>query len=123
MKKKILIIEDEETLLSVLSKKLEKEGFQVVKAKNGEEGLSVFVKEQPDLILLDIIMPVMDGMEMLKRLRETEKGKDVPVVILTNLSEAGKTAEALEQGVFDYLVKSDWKLADLVEKIKQRIKS
>lgn len=120
-KKTILIVEDDKQLNEILSKKFIKEGFRVLNAFNGEEGLGIYMKENPDLILLDIIMPIMDGVEMLRKVRRKEDGKHVPVIVLTNLSEADKTAESLEHGVFDYLVKSDWKLDDVVMKVKERL--
>lgn len=117
--KRILIVEDEPSLLTILVDKLNREGFSCLEAKNGEEGLKVALREHPDLILLDIIMPVMDGMTMLYELRKDPWGKDAKVIFLTNLSEAEKVAESLSQGVFDYLVKSDWKLEDIVIKVKE----
>ncbi len=116
---KILVVEDEASLLRALSDKLTREGFAALEAKNGAEGLEVAWREHPDLILLDIIMPVMDGMSMLYELRKDQWGKDVSVILLTNLSDANRVAEALRLGVFNFLVKSDWRLEDLVKKIKE----
>jgi len=121
MKKKILIVEDESSLLSALVEKLTKEGFETLEAKNGEEGLVMAKKEKPDLILLDIVMPVMDGITMLKQMRNSDWGKEIPVIMLTNLSEDDKVDESLENGAFEYLVKSDWKLEDVVKKIRIRL--
>lgn len=120
--KKILVVEDEISLLQALILKLKKEGFHVLSARNGQEGLEVAGKEHPDLILLDIIMPVMDGMTMLKKLREDPRGKDVPIIILTNLTGSDKVADALENESFDYLVKSDWKLEDVVKKVREKLR-
>lgn len=120
LSKKILIIDDETDLLQVLTDTLTSEGFSVLGAKNGEEGLALALKEHPDLILLDIIMPVMDGMTMLYELRKDPWGNSVPVILLTNLSDAERVAEALRLRVYDFLVKSDWKLKDLVTKIKEK---
>lgn len=119
--KKILIVEDELPLSTVLSEKLTLSGFFVTQAKNGVEGLDMALKNHPDLILLDIIMPKMDGMEMLSKLRADEWGKDVPVIILTNLSEAGKVADAVVHGVHDYVVKADWTLDDVIKKINLKL--
>lgn len=116
------IVEDEVSLLEVLSDKFVKEGFNVLQAKNGDEGLKVALAEHPDIILLDIIMPVMDGMTMLKKLREDSWGKDAKVIILTNLSDNEKTAQALDGGSDDYLVKSDWKIEDVVKKVEEKLK-
>lgn len=120
-KKTILIVEDETSLRNALRDKLAREGFAVLEAKNGEEGLEVALREHPDLILLDIIMPVMDGMTMLARLREDAWGKEAKVIILTNLSESEKVSAAMAAGMFDYLVKSDWKIEDVVAKVRERL--
>ncbi|MBI2099267.1 response regulator [Candidatus Uhrbacteria bacterium] len=120
-KKKILIIEDEPAVYKALSDRLIKEGYETVIATDGAEGLQKAIKCKPDLILLDIILPVMDGMTMLKLLREQSFGKKIPVIILTNLSNGGMTAEALEQGAFHYLVKTDWKLGDVIKKVNDEL--
>ncbi|OGH71913.1 MAG: hypothetical protein A3G00_00140 [Candidatus Magasanikbacteria bacterium RIFCSPLOWO2_12_FULL_43_12] len=120
-KKTILVVEDEISLLNALCDKLTRENFAVLEAKNGEEGLEVALREHPDLILLDIIMPVMDGITMLKKLREDAWGKNAKVIILTNLSDNEKVAEALEQKSQEYLVKSDWKIEDVVAKVRERL--
>lgn len=121
--KKILIVEDGPTLLSILVDKFTQEGFKVFVAKDGQEGLSSALKNHPDLILLDIIMPVMDGMTMLYELRKDPWGRSVQVILLTNLSDAGKVSEALAQGVSDYLVKADWKIADIVKEVNEKLMS
>ncbi len=120
-KQTILIVEDDIPELNALRDKLINEGFSTFEAKNGEEGLGVALLQHPDLILLDIVMPVMDGITMLKKLREDEWGKGVKVIILTNLSDVEKVSEAIMQGSHDYLVKSDWKLEDVVIKIRERL--
>lgn len=115
------IVEDEEPVLNVLSSRFEKEGFEVIRASDGEEGLKAALEHQPDLILLDLLMPRMDGISMLKKLREDDWGKNVPVIVLTNLNDADKVASATEGGAFDFLVKADWKLEDLVKKVRQKL--
>jgi len=120
-KKTILIIEDERSLREALRDKLTREGFSTLEAKNGEEGLDVALREHPELILLDIVMPVMDGMTMLKKLREDAWGKNVKIIILTNLSDIEKIADSVKNEVYDYLVKTDWKLEDVVTKIRERL--
>ncbi|MBT3538876.1 response regulator [Candidatus Parcubacteria bacterium] len=121
-KKKILIVEDEKSLLEALKRKFSSEKFAVFEAKNGEEGLEMALKEHPDLILLDIVMPKMDGITVLGKLREDSWGKDAKVIILSNLSDATKVSEASKQGSFDYLVKSDWRIEDVVKKAKEILK-
>ena len=105
-----------------ISAKLKKNKFKVLAAGDGKAGLDIALAEKPDLILLDLLMPVMDGIAMLKRLRADSWGSDVPVMVMTNFSEVDKTAEAMEYGVRDYLVKSDWKLEDIVRKIDEKLK-
>jgi len=120
-KKKILIVEDEEALKMSLRRKFTGEGFEIVEASDGEEGLKVAEAEKPDLILLDIVMPVMDGMTMLKKLRQKKFGQDMPVVLLTNLADTDEVNQAMELNVFDYLVKSNWDIEDVVVKVKDKL--
>jgi DNA-binding response OmpR family regulator len=121
IEKTILIIEDDAVLLWALAKTLSTEGFIVHKATDGEAGLELAVREHPYLILLDIIMPKMDGLTVLKKLRTDQWGKNVPVIILTNLS-AADTAKDIGNKSQEYLVKAEWKLTDVVEKVKKRLK-
>ena len=120
-KKTILIVEDELDLCQILKKKFEYEGFNIIEAHNGEIGLNIALKEHPDLILLDIIMPIMDGMTMLKKLREDKWGGHVPVIILTNLNETKKVSEGIENDVYSYLVKSNWELDDIVSLVRKNL--
>ena len=124
-KKKILLllVEDEASVRHALSDKLKREGFEILEAKNGKEGLAVSLKEQPDLILLDLVMPRMDGLEMMRKLRkENEWGESVPIVILTNLAATDEItwAIAADEPVF-YLVKSEWDIDKVVEKVKEAL--
>ena len=118
-KKKILLIEDDAGLRKPLTEKLSQEGFEVLEATDGDLGLELAFSEHPDLILLDIVMPNMDGIAMAKRLRDDRWGKDVPVIIISNLSGMEKVEEVLKIGIFDYLVKSDVSLADIVQKVRE----
>ncbi|OHA47658.1 MAG: hypothetical protein A2806_03510 [Candidatus Terrybacteria bacterium RIFCSPHIGHO2_01_FULL_48_17] len=120
---KILIVEDEDLIAQSLIMRLEKEGYEALRAENGFEGLRAAIKNKPDLILLDILMPQMDGLAMLKKLREHDWGKNARVVLLTNLDDVENIAQAAEYGVADYLVKSDWELDDVVQKIKDKLAS
>lgn len=119
--KKILIVEDEKPLKMTLKRKFESEGFKVIEASDGEEGLKVTEKEKPDLILLDIVMPVMDGMTMLKKLRQEKFGQDMPVILLTNLADTSDVNKAMDLGVFDYLVKSNWEIAEVIRKVREKL--
>jgi len=120
--KTILVVEDEAPLRGALSDKLKRAGFFVLEARNGEEGLEVATREHPDLILLDVMMPVMSGMAMFKQLREDAWGKNAKVIMLTNLNDPENIAGAMEQGSYDYFIKSDWKIEDIVEKVKDNLK-
>lgn len=120
--KKILIIEDELPMLKALSDKFAREGFSVLEARNGEEGLNLALKTKPDLIILDLFMPVMDGKAMMVKLRQDEWGKKVPIVILTNLNPDDKTLnEIMASGPSYYFIKSKWQLEDLTEKVKKEL--
>lgn len=118
LNKTILVVEDEISLLKALEDKFTLEGFDVIKARNGEEGLEVALKNHPDIILLDIVMPKMDGITMIKKLREDAWGRDAKIILLTNLSSPEAITEAIQHNVFDYLVKTNWKLESIIEKVK-----
>lgn len=120
-KYKILIVEDESALSKVLEDKFEREGYDVITANNGEIGLDKALSDLPDLVLLDIAMPVMDGLEMLRILREDKRGRDLLVIILTNYGDMEKFAQAKDLNVVDYLVKADWGMRDVVDKVREAI--
>jgi DNA-binding response OmpR family regulator len=122
MAKKILIVEDEATLNKALLEFLTGEGFEILSALDGEKGLEMAKKELPDLILLDIILPKKDGYEVLDEIRKDEKTKNIPIIMLTNLESQEDILKALEKGATTYLVKSDYKLEDIVKKIKETLK-
>jgi len=115
---KILVVEDEEILLTALKEELGSGGYDVGGAVDGQDGLDKVKTFKPDLILLDLVMPKMDGMEMLQRLKGSAEMRDIPVVILTNLSDYERISEALSLGAMDYLVKANYKLEDLLDKVK-----
>lgn len=118
--KKILIIEDELAYSKLLSDQLTEKGYRIIEAVNGKQGLEIAKKENPDLILLDIRMPVMDGMTMLGLLRKEEWGKNIKVVILTNLEPDDKiVGRVATTEPSYYFVKSDIQLTDLLTKIKE----
>ena len=114
-------IEDDALLRKVLHDKLVLEGFGVLEANNGEEGLAVALERHPDLILLDILMPKMGGLAMLKKLREDEWGKTARVIILTNYDDVEKIADALGNRVFEYYLKADTPLDELIRKVKENL--
>lgn len=120
----ILIVEDEVSLRHALRDKFVREGFIVLDAKDGELGLALALKEEPELILLDMMMPKMDGMAMLTALRAASSwGSQVSVLLLTNLGSDDKLAmkEITEDPHAQYLVKSNWPLGKLVEKVRETV--
>ena len=124
IKKTVLIVEDEASYQQLMKDRLTKEGFNVLQAKNGEEGLALALDRQPDLILLDVVMPKMGGMEVLRKLREENKwGQSVPVFILTNLSsdDEERINDVTELLPTYYLEKTKATLAEVVSKIKDKL--
>lgn len=119
--KTILIVEDEKSLREAITDILRLKKFNPLEAKDGKEGVEMALAKHPDFILLDLLMPVMDGMTALKKIREDAWGEKVPVIILTNLSA---TKEQLVEDMvthkpMHYLIKSDWKIHDVVKKIEE----
>ncbi len=102
----ILIIEDDPWLIRMYEEKLAREGFRVLKAVDGEEGLKLALEHKVDLILLDLLLPRVSGFEMLARLRQDESGKNIPVIALTNVAEVTEREKVLELGAKEYLVKA-----------------
>ncbi len=117
--KTVLIIEDEPSQLELLAETFEEIGLIVILAHNGEEGWKFAQKEKPDLIILDILMPKIDGITLLKKLRQEPWGQAIPVIILTNLSTTETINVAQQQKVNEYLIKTDWKIEDVVKKVKR----
>lgn len=121
-KNKILIVEDEEAILRSLSDHFRRLGYELAVAHDGEEGMRKALEFKPNLILLDIIMPVMDGISMLKKMKENSELQRIPVIILTNLDSNEKVAEAIESGGTQYLIKANFDLEDLEKKVQEIIK-
>ena len=115
---RVLIVEDETVLRHVLADKFGRQGFVVSEAKDGEEGLKIALNEHPDIILLDLIMPKLDGLSMVDQLQKDAWGKQVPVLVLTNLSDLHTVDLARARGLFNYFVKSDWSIDDLIKKTR-----
>lgn len=114
----VLFIEDDTLLLKMYKTKFENEGFRVLTAKDGEEGLSMAKNQNIDLVILDIMMPVLSGLDMLAQYRQDPKGKSVPVIILTNLTREDEMKRARELGVKEFIVKADYTPSEVVRKIK-----
>lgn len=119
--KKILFIEDESALQKTFGEVLTKEGYEMISALDGKTGLRLAKEKKPDLILLDLILPRMHGFDVLKELKEDEKTKDIPIIILTNLENAEDIQKALELGARTYLVKANYTLEEVIRKVKETI--
>lgn len=125
MTKKILIIDDDKIFSKILRDTFaaERAGqYELVVAFDGEEGLKQALEGKPDLIMLDLIMPKLGGIEFLKKLRADERGKDVPVLVETQLSDMEKMSEGMELGVRGYIVKSDYSIEDILRQVDDVLK-
>lgn len=119
MKRKILIIEDDGFLASIYAQKLELEGFEVAFATNGEDGLKLAQKDKPDLILLDLLMPQMDGFEVLEKAKADPAIKDVKVLVLSNLGQKEDVDRCMKLGAAGYLIKAHALPEETVKRIKE----
>lgn len=115
--KKILIIEDDTTLLELLKERLEKKGYDVIFEKNGRNGLFTAKHEMPDLTLLDIMLPEMDGISVLKEIRKDDATKSLPVIVISNSGQPVEIEEIKSLKVFDYLIKTEFNPDELMQKI------
>ncbi len=116
--KKILLIEDDSLIVKIYTTRLVADGFKVLSAGNGEEGLRIAEQERPDLILLDIMMPKMDGFSVLETLRRHDVLKQVPIIVYSNLAQESEMKRALELGANEFIVKANISPTELVNKIK-----
>ncbi|MBI4099228.1 response regulator, partial [Candidatus Parcubacteria bacterium] len=116
-------VEDDPVLQQTFTDFLKSEGYAIVSALDGLEGLKAAQSEEPHLILLDLILPKMDGFEVLQAIKADEKTKDIPVIVLTNLEGTGDVERALELGATTYLVKANYELEDILTKIKSVLPS
>lgn len=119
--KTILLVEDDEFLAELYATKLNLEGFEVLLAADGEKGLKMVKESKPDLVLLDIILPKMDGFEVLANMQQDKEIKSIPVILLTNLSQKDEVKKGLDLGAKDYLIKAHFMPSEVVKKIKQTI--
>lgn len=120
--KTILLIEDEPTLQKAFGDVLDKAGYKITGALDGEQGLKMAKETNPDMILLDLILPKMDGFEVLEKIMADPETKDIPVIILTNLERTEDVNRAIELGAKTYLVKANYSIQEILEKIKQILK-
>lgn len=115
---KILLIEDDKFLRELIIQKLGKEGYDVVEAAEGEVGVEKMTAEKPDLVLLDLILPGIDGFEVLRRIKEKPEVAATPIIILSNLGQRDDVEKGIELGAVDYLIKAHFTPGEIVEKIK-----
>lgn len=119
--KKILIVDDEPNLRELFVDALSPQGFTCVTARNGLEGLNLSLTENPDIILLDLRMPEMDGLTMLRELRKNKSTEKIPVIILSTVNDEKSVSEAVQLGVSDFMEKSNWNVTELMERIRNNI--
>ena len=118
MAKKILIIEDDKFLRELIGQKLIKEGYDIVEAVDGEKGIKTIKDEKPDLVLLDLILPGMDGFGVLTKIKEDAGIAQIPVIILSNLGQKDDIEKGLKMGAVDYLIKAHFTPGEIIDKIK-----
>lgn len=121
MKKKILLIEDEEIMVDLLQKKLAAEGYDVLVARDGEEGLELMKGAHPDLVLLDIIMPKKNGFEVMEEKQKDKDLRGIPLVIISNSGQAIELDKAKKLGAKDWLVKTEFDPKEVLKKVKKQI--
>lgn len=122
MSKTVLIVEDDKFLRELIARKLLQEGYSVLEAIDGEEGLKKTKEEKPDLVLLDLILPGIDGFEVLARVKADSATSKIPVIILSNLGQKEDTERGFAGGAVDYLVKAHLTPGEIIEKIKSILK-
>ncbi len=118
MAKKILIIEDDKFLRELIGQKLLREGYDIIEAVDGEKGIKATKEEKPDLVLLDLILPGMDGFEVLTNIKGDSKIAQIPVIILSNLGQKDDIEKGLKMGAADYLIKAHFTPMEIIDKIK-----
>jgi len=121
-KKTILIIEDDKFLRELIARKLSEENFNIIEAIDGEEGIRKIKEEKPDLILLDLILPGIDGFEVLSRIKKEPTTSSIPVIILSNLGQREDVEKGLKLGATDFLIKAHFTPGEIIEKIKSIFK-
>lgn len=120
--KKLVLVEDDEMIRTAYSDGLRRAGYEVVSADNGKDGLDLVKQEKPDLILLDIILPTMDGFEVLTELKKEKDVKDIPVLILSNLGQDDDIQKGIELGAVAYMIKANNNIVEVTEKVEQFVK-
>lgn len=122
MAQKILIVEDDKFLRELIAQKLIKEGYNIAEAVDGEKGIKTVKEEKPDLVLLDLILPGIDGFEVLAKMKEDPKMAQIPVIILSNLGQKDDIERGLKMGAVDYMIKAHFTPGEIIEKVKAVLK-
>ncbi len=120
--KKVLIVEDDTLLLVTLTHQFEEAGYTVVSANNGEDGVALFLSEKPDALVMDVMMPRKDGVEMLEEIRAKAPEDRTPIIVLSNANDMDYVARAMGQGAVAYLLKSDRQIDSVVRLVNERLK-
>lgn len=120
-KKTVLIVEDDALLLVTLTHQFEDAGYTVVTAEDGEEGVAKFMSEMPDAVVMDVMMPKKDGVQMLEEIREKAPDTKVPFIILSNANDMDYVARAMGQGAVAYLLKSDRQIESVVKMVEEKL--
>ncbi len=118
---KIVVVEDDKFLREMISRKLDKEGYEVIQAIDGEKGEQKIKEEKPDLVLLDLILPGIDGFEVLSNIKQDSELKDIPVIILSNLGQKSEVERGLKLGAVDFLIKAHFTPGEIITKIQEII--
>ncbi len=118
---KILVVEDDKFLREMITRKLDRENYEVIQAVDGEEGEEKIKEERPDLVLLDLILPGIDGFTVLERAKQDPEVKDIPVIILSNLGQKSEVERGLKLGAIDFLIKAHFTPGEIIKKIKETL--
>ena len=121
MAKKILLVEDEDVVINILEKKLTDEGYDVSMARDGVEGLEKIREIKPDLILLDIVMPKMNGLEVMEEMQKEPKIKKIPVIVISNSGQPVELNKAIKLGARDWLIKTEFDPREIIDKVIKQI--
>jgi DNA-binding response OmpR family regulator len=122
MNKKILLIDDDDMISKTMSERFRSDGIEIVVEMDGEKGLARTKSDNPDLVILDLTLPKLDGLEVLKRIREDEEIANIPIIIFSNRDDMDTISATLEHGqLIDFIAKHEWKLEDIVTLAKKRM--
>ena len=121
MPKTILVVEDDKFLRELITRKLSEEGYNTVEAVDGEDGARKIKEEMPDLVLLDLILPGMDGFEVLANIKQDPKTSPVPIIVFSNLGQTEDVEKGMKLGAIDYMVKAHFTPVEIIEKVKKAL--